>query len=216
MDLVIIGAGGFGREVLDVARDSAASSCSEDLRLRFRGFVDDGSPDLQRLERIGADYLGSSTELARLRGAAYVVGVGNPKVRAQLAARADEAGLIATTLVHPSATIGADVTLGPGTVIAAGVRITTNVRIGRHVHLNLNATVGHDAVLEDFATVNPLAAISGDVVLKQGATIGTTACVNQGLCVGSEAVVGAGAAVVKNVEPATTVVGVPARALGQR
>src|SRR5690606_23972803 len=109
-----IGAGGFGREVLDVARVSGASSNSEDLRLRFLGFIDDGSPDFKRLERIGADYLGSSAELARLRGVAYVVGVGNPKVRSQLANRADEAGLIATTLVHPSATIGGDVTLGPG------------------------------------------------------------------------------------------------------
>src|SRR5690606_21445806 len=117
--------------------------------------------------------------------------------------------------MHPAATLGGDVEVGPGTVICAGVRITTNIRIGRHVHVNLNSTVGHDTLVEDFVTINPLAAISGDVVLRRGVMVGTTACINQGIEVGVDGVVGSGAAVVRDVESGTTVVGVPARPLGR-
>lgn len=215
MELVIIGAGGFGREVLDVVQAFDLLGASAGERRVCLGFIDDGIVDGDRLERVGSTHLGGSDDLHRFKGARFVVGVGDPAVRERLAARAVDAGLTpAPPLVHPTATLGADVTLGHGTVICAGVRVTTNVRVGEHVHLNINATIGHDAALEDYVTVNPLAAISGDVTLRRGSTVGTTACINQGLGVGAGAVVGSGAAVVKDVPAGATVVGVPARERG--
>lgn len=216
MDLVIIGAGGFGREVLDVVQAVDLLGASADVRRNCLGFIDDGIVDGDRLDRIDSTHLGGSDDLPRFEGARFVVGVGNPAVREQLAARAVDAGLVPLpALVHPDATIGADVTLGDGSVVCAGVRVTTNVRVGEHVHLNINSTVGHDAIIEDYVTVNPLAAISGDVRLGRGVTVGTTACVNQGLAVGAGAVVGSGAAAVKDTRAGVTVVGVPARERGQ-
>lgn len=211
VDLVIVGAGGFGREVLDVARAMDLHGSTEERRVNFRGFIDD-APDADRLERIGARHLGGLGVLNSHTGAHFVVGVGAPDVRERLVQAALSAGLApAPALVHPHATLGADVVLGVGTVVCAGVRVTTNVRVGEHVHVNLNATVGHDAALEDYVTVNPLAAVSGDVRLGRGVTVGTTACVNQGLSVGARAVVGSGAAVIRDVPTGATVVGVPAR-----
>ncbi len=67
--------------------------------------------------------------------------------------------------MHPSVTMGAEVTVGAGSVLCAGARITTNIVLGRHVHVNLNATIGHDTVVGDYVSLNPLASISGDCVL---------------------------------------------------
>ena len=215
MDLVIIGAGGFGREVLDVAREMDLHGSTAGRRVDVLGFIDD-DPDLDRLGRIKAEHLGGVSTLPEYAGASFVVGVGDPVVRERLAAAAAASGLTpAHRLLHPSASIGDDVKIGAGSIICAGVRVTTNVRIGTHVHLNLNATVGHDAVVEDYVTVNPLAAVSGDVLLRRGSMVGTTACVNQGLEVGTGAIVGAGAAVIRDVTAGRTVVGVPARERGQ-
>lgn len=207
--LIIIGAGGFGREVNDVV--AAVNDASSQTVWDLLGFVDDGHVHLDRLGRIGTRHLGTTAALTDHSNAWFVVGVGNPRVRRLLADRAYAAGLRAATLIHPTATLGKDVVIGEGSIICSHVSITTNIRIGRHVQLNLNCTVGHEAVLHDYATVFPGATISGEVVLEEDVTVGTNAAVIQGLRVGQGSFVGAGAAVVREVPPGVTVVGVPAR-----
>ena len=111
--LVIIGAGGFGREVLDIVDAINAQRPSYE----FLGFLDDGDVRTDLLARLEAAHLGSSASLAGLE-ASYVIGIGNGAVRRALAATAP-AGR-AVNLVHPAATIGRDARLGVGVIIAAG------------------------------------------------------------------------------------------------
>jgi sugar O-acyltransferase (sialic acid O-acetyltransferase NeuD family) len=181
------------------------------------GVVDDGVTDLNRdrLAARGVPFLGTTVDfLSTSDGSvSYVVGIGSPAVRRRVAARFDEAGLAAATLVHPSATCGAVSVLGPGTVVCAGVTISTNVRLGRHVHVNPNATIGHDTVVEDYVSLNPLAGISGDCVIESDVLIGVGGIVLNGLRVGQGATLGGAACAVRDVAPGTTVVGVPARPL---
>jgi sugar O-acyltransferase (sialic acid O-acetyltransferase NeuD family) len=206
--VVIVGAGGFGREVLDIVDAVNAAGGA----LVCLGYLDDGAVDHELLRRRGVELLGPSSALDRI-DAAYVLGIGSGAVRRKLAAMLDSIGAEAATLVHPAATVGGDSHLSPGCIVTAGARVTTNIRLGRHTQLHVNSTVGHDSVLHDFVSVYPGATVSGSVVLAEGVTVGTGANVLPGLHVGAEAFVGAGAVVTRDVAPGATVVGSPARQL---
>lgn len=208
--LAIIGAGGHGREVLDVVRAINAADPTWD----FVGFVAADEPDADILGRLGARWLGTLDDYLRSPLAQmYVAGIGDGPTRRRVVERIDARGLQAVTLVHPTVTVGADTEMSEGTVLFPHVSITTNVRLGRHVHVNRGSTIGHDCLVGDFVTAHPLAALSGAVNVGPAVTLGAHSCVLQGLQVGAEATVGAGAVVTHDVGSGTTVVGVPARPL---
>jgi sugar O-acyltransferase (sialic acid O-acetyltransferase NeuD family) len=216
--LVVIGAGGHGREVLDVVEALNAVQ----PRFDVVGVVADVA-DVDLLARRGATYLGSVDELleGRLEATAepvnLVVAIGSAVTRSLLVGRVEAApALVGRTrwvpaLVHPAATVGADVELGDGVVVAAGGRITTNVRIGRHAQINVNAVVSHDGRLGDHVTLSPGVLINGSVTIGPGAFLGTAAVVTPGRSIGAGSVIGAGAVVVDDVPPGVTAIGVPAR-----
>ena len=207
LPIVIVGCGGFGREVHDVVD---ALGAAWDLV----GYVDDDpSPvNVALVERRGARVIGGTSWFAGAPPETrYVIGIGSGSTRRRLDERLTAAGFEAAVLVHPTATVGADVRLGPGTVLCAGVRLTTNIETGRHVHVNLNSTVGHDVRIGDYVTINPLVAVSGSVTLGDEVTMGTHSAILQGLTVGARSVAGAGACVVKDVPADVVVKGVPAR-----
>ncbi len=205
-DLVIVGAGGHGRETLDIVE----AINEQTPTWNFVGFVDDGEVVTERLERRGAQVLGPTGEL-RDMDAHYVIGIGESGVRAQMDATLTGWGLEAATLVHPLASVASDNKLGHGVLLAAGARITTNVTLGRHVHLNVNAVVSHDCALGDHVTVSPGVHLNGEVSVGNRVFFGTGAIVAPGVSIGDDAIIGAGAVVVRDVPNAVTVMGVPGR-----
>lgn len=205
--LAIIGAGGFGREVVDVVD---AINADTGPQIDLLGFAADGHPDPAMLQAWDMPYLGAPDAIAGLdEDSEYVIAIGDPLTRSQVSEKV--AGRACRPLVHPSSTSGRHVEIGRGTVICSHVSITSDIRIGDHVHVNLNSTIGHDAVLEDYVTVSPLCAISGNVTLERGVFLGTGVTINPGVTIGAGAVVGSGSVVVKEVPPGVTVVGIPAR-----
>ena len=210
--LVVVGAGGFGRETLDVVSAVNGERPTPDFDLL--GVVDSHpSPaNLALLEQMGVPWLGTVEEwLAKGPTANYVIGIGNPVVRHRVCAMFAAEGLQAATLIHPTAVIGSLSVIGAGSVVCAGAQISTNVVLGDHVHINPSVTIGHDSRILDFASINPGAVVSGDVFVGSRVFVGAGAVVLQGLRVGDGAVIGASACVVKDVESNRTVKGVPAR-----
>ena len=220
--LVIVGAGGFGREVHHVVE--AMNTAGSDLELI--GYVDDLATSDDLLARLGTSRLGGVDVLCAAQVASdrdqaidpdvgYVIAIGAGAVRRTLDERLTAAGRQALTLIHPMATVGGDNRIADGCILTAGSRVTTNITLGRHTQLHVNSTIGHDSVLDDFVSVYPGATVSGNVHLGEGVTIGTGANVLPGVSIGAGAFVGAGAVVTADVEPGVTVVGVPARPITQ-
>jgi sugar O-acyltransferase (sialic acid O-acetyltransferase NeuD family) len=203
--LVIVGAGGHGRETLDVVEACNAVSSTYD----FVGFCALDA-DLDLVQRRGTKVLGD-VEVLRDLDASYVIGIGTSETRRDIDAQIAGFGREAVTLAHPAASLGSDLRLASGVILAAGARVTTNVTLGRHTHVNVNAVVSHDCEVGDYVTLSPGVLVNGTVTLGEGVFLGTGAVVLPGRSIGPWAKIGAGAVVTEDVSAGQTVVGVPAR-----
>jgi sugar O-acyltransferase (sialic acid O-acetyltransferase NeuD family) len=202
--LLILGAGGHGRAVADLAH-----TCG----FTVAGFTDRspsaGGP--------GAPVLGTDAELAALIRPQQihggVVGVGNTALarRAQLHEVLVIAGVPQPTLVHPRAVASPSVEIGAGSVVFAGCVLGSGVRIGVNAVLYSAVIVEHECAIGDHAYLSPGVVLSGQVAIERGAFLGAGAVVLPGVRIGANAVVAAGAVVTENVDAGQTVMGVPAR-----
>jgi len=203
---VIIGAGGFARETLDVVE--AINAVEE--RWDFLGFLDDNKVDDPLITRRGAQILGTTEFLEKLE-CEYVIAIADPSARARIDDLATRLRRVPATLIHPATAVGTENRIAPGMIAMAVSSVTTNVTVGRHAQINPGATVGHDAVLGAYVSLYPGARVGGNVILEDAVTVGAGACVIQGLRVGSGAFIGAGAVVTRDVPASSVVVGIPAR-----
>ena len=205
-ELVIYGAGGMGQEVADLAQAAGR---------HVLGFVDD-RPGLPGQKILDLPVLGDRSWLVGKEVPVFVA-VGAPAARRRVCQALAGLGVQEPpALVHPTAYVGLDCEVGAGSVIAATATVTADVQVGRFVIVNIGATVSHNSRLADFATVAPGVHLAGSTTVGEGADIGIGSCSIQGLGIGAWSVVGAGAAVIRDVEANTTVVGCPARVISSR
>ena len=147
----------------------------------------------------------------------FLVAVGYPQSRRTVHDLATGLGAVAAdAIVHPDASVGCTARFEIGVVVMGQTWISPGTGFGCHTHVGYGATVGHDTQLGAFCSVMPGACIGGDVQIGEGVLVGANATVLQGLTIGDGAVIGAGAVVTRDVEPGSTVVGVPARATEAR
>ena len=210
--LVILGAGGCARDILDAVEAINSAAPQFDML----GFIVDapyGSPG-ELVNDI--PILGDFTWLERYPNTWVVGGVGASDLRKRMVQRAAKLGVKFATLVHPSVLQTRWAKFGVGTVVLGRCFLSNQIRVGDHVHISYHCTVGHDAILDDYVSIAPGVHVSGNVHLKEGANIGTGANIIEKKTIGAWSIVGAGSTVVKDVPANSTVVGVPARVIKER
>jgi len=202
--LVLWGAGGHGKVVLDAGRSQGSFESIV--------FIDD------RHRELGSSFmlcsiLGGSEALSSLRGCSFLISIGDNTLRARCYSIAVSQGMVPATLVHPTAIIAPSVRIGQGTVVMPGVIVNAGTIIGENCILNTGAIVEHDCQIADHVHISPRVVLGGGVCIGAFAHIGIGAVVLPGAAVGEESVVGAGSVVLREAPAKCTVVGVPAKVL---
>lgn len=226
-ELIIIGAGGFGREVLMMALDNPAYG----MHWRIKGFLDSRGGILhtfatrseelpyameysqEKRDHYRRDYpvLGDPLTYAPKMDDVFICAQGAPTDRRQFCEPIIVKGGHFIRLVHPLAAVSAFASIGPGSIIGLYASVAPDVRIGRCVTVGSYTSLGHDVTISDWAEIGSKCALAGRVSVGEAARVHTGAIVLPGIDVGSHSTVGAGSVVFGNVRAGTTVMGNPAR-----
>jgi sugar O-acyltransferase (sialic acid O-acetyltransferase NeuD family) len=207
--LVIIGAGGFGREVLEWARQCPAYRREWEIA----GFLDDNPRALSGFPHLQLPILGDTRSYQPRPEQVFICAMGKPALRALMRRRLGEKGGRFTRVIHESCRIGSRVDLAAGVVLCPGVVLTCDIGIGANSALNIHTAVGHDAVIGADCQLSSYCDITGHVCLGDGVFLGSRVSVIPGRRVGDGAVLGAGSVVIADVPPRVTVFGNPARVI---
>lgn len=207
--LLIIGAGGFGREVLQWAQDIQAQG---NVDWEVGGFLDTNRRALDDFD-IDLPVAGCPESWQPQAGDRFVCAIGDPSIRLRLCRKLVERGAEFVSLIHPTAIVGARCQIGRGTILCPGTTVTVDASIGDFVILNVRSCVGHDARVGDGCTINDFCDITGNSKLGEGVFLGSHSSITPSVRVGDFARVGAGSVVVRPVRARTTVIGATAKRL---
>lgn len=206
-NIIIIGAGGFGREVqwlIDRINQ-------KEHTWYILGYVDDGIKKGTLIDGYpvlgGIDYLTECVEKVAL-----VCAIGSVRTRKKVINAIKEMGKFEfPNLIDPSVYMSGRIEMGEGNIICTGNILTVDIKIGDFNIINLDCTVGHDAVVNSFVTIYPSVNISGCVTVGENTELGTGSHIIQGISIGHDTIIGAGAVVIRDIPDKCTAVGSPAK-----
>lgn len=214
MDLYgIVGAGGFGREVIPLANKNLRMVSQGNFRLVF---IDDG--DVAKNVN-GYDVLTTEKFLAQKAGERFFnIAIGNSRIREKVCNILLDGGARPFSISASNAVVLDGNELAEGSILCPFSMVTSNTRIGKFFHANIYSYVAHDCEIGDFVTFAPSVKCNGNVRIESHAYIGTGAVIKQGtpehpIVIGEGAAVGMGAVVTKSVPAGAVVVGNPAKPL---
>jgi len=198
--VVVFGAGGHAKVVVDVLRSSGAEVLACAVPSGGAGTIA-GAPviDEDAADRLLDD------------GAGAFVAIGDNVLRSRIADRLRGGGRQLVNAISPTAYLAEDAVLGTGVLIAPNVAINAATRIGDDVIVNTGATVDHDNVVGAAAHIAPGCHLAGDVHVGRRAFLGVGTAVIPGIRIGDDALVGAGSVVIRDVEAGARAWGNPAR-----
>lgn len=198
MRLLVVGAGGHAKVVLDAAL-LAGFEIAGVIGQEGGASALLGIPVTHDIDAIAAD--------------AFIVAIGDNAARAEEFARLSDLGMTPVSVIHPSAVIAPSATISTGTFVAAGAIVNPEAVIGDNAILNTGCTIDHDCLVGDHALIGPTASLCGAVRIGAGTLVGAGASVVPGATVGEWSVVGAGSAVTGDLPARSVCVGAPAAAI---
>lgn len=205
-DLVIIGAGGFGRETQAMVDEINEVTPT----WNFIGFIADSS-DGPTPE--GFEVLGNVEYLKHMDPKPYaVIAIASAAARERIANECAAAGIPFATLIHPTVRMkGALCTVGEGSILCENVVLAVNSHVGKHCIMNMSCGLGHDTVIDDFVSMMSETITGGDTHIGTRCYFGLRCTVINQLDIAPDCTFGAGAVVVKDAAVPGTYVGVPAK-----
>ncbi|MDY3359394.1 MAG: acetyltransferase [Clostridium celatum] len=205
-NLVIIGAGGVGREVSLIVQQINEI----DPTWNMIGFIDDNVDNWGKVIN-GYSIIGGVDSLDFLTQDHYVViAIANYEAKKRIVNRLKGRFKFAT-IIHPKVWIHDFMTLGEGSIVYEGVILTANIEIGKHVIISPKCGIGHDSIVKDYVSLLWNVNISGNDLIEEGVMMGSGSTVIQGKTIGQGSTIGAGAVVINDISKYSTAVGVPAK-----
>jgi sugar O-acyltransferase (sialic acid O-acetyltransferase NeuD family) len=203
--IIIVGAGGFGREVLQWARHAWPEHVA-----KIAGFL---SEDPTKLNGHGTNLpiLGSPEDFGPRPTDGLLLAIGIPRVRRQVAERLEARGARFLTLIHPTAIVADTAEVGLGTVICPYAIVSDSVRLGRFVLVNYHASLAHDASAGEFSILSPYSGLGGNASIEVDVFLSMHVTVGPRVHVASGAVVSANSCVLQHSPPNSMIYGVPGR-----
>lgn len=207
-NLVIIGAGGYGREVYCVARESLGYG--EDFTIK--GYLDDNINALQSFSNY-PPIIGTVRDYEPQQGDLFICAIGNPAIKRYCVESLLKKGATFTTLIHKEAHISMNTIIGIGCIICRDAILSCDVSVGDYVTFQSYATIGHDAKIGSFCQFNSFSFMGGGSEVGNNTTMNVGAILHPYKKIGNNCIVGAGSVVIKNVKDGNTVYGNPAKIL---
>jgi sugar O-acyltransferase (sialic acid O-acetyltransferase NeuD family) len=204
--VVIVGAGGLGKDVADYVEDISKVDSSTMLA----GIIDDDETKLSSFRH--RPYFTSTIDNYKAEIDHYFfVAVGNPKVKKELVSKLSKFSLPFCSLIHPRSYISKNSTIEEGSLVAPFAVVSAQATVGTHCVLNIFSSCCHDSSMGDYTVLSPYATLNGNVRTEEGCFLGTHATIAPTITLGAWSVVGASATVLHDVVQRQTVVGTPAK-----
>ena len=206
-NIIIVGAGGFGREVYLWAKDSF-----DFTKYQIKGFLSKNKSDLDNFD-IKVRIIGDPDYYEIKENDRFLFAIGDIDVKKHLVTKLKEKGAKFLTLIHPTAIVANTAKIGQGVIICPFVTVSDNVQLGDFVMMNIYSSCGHDAKVGKYCILSPYATLNGFVVLEDEVFLGTHATVIAHKKVGYQSKVSANSVVMRDVQPNKIVFGVPGKAI---
>lgn len=206
--LIIIGAGGFAREVCDML-PSMRGFCDE---WRFKGFLD-GTARLEEsaYKILQAPVLGDIASYRIQNEDVFACAIGDPLVKEQVTHIVEEKGGKFINLIHKTATISDSAVLGTGNILCKYSSVNANAWLGNYIMVNNFSQIAHDAKIGSYTSIMCYVDITGGVIVGEKTFWGSGARALPHSKIGAKSLIGAGSLVLKRVNEGQHVLGVPAK-----
>jgi sugar O-acyltransferase (sialic acid O-acetyltransferase NeuD family) len=206
-NILIVGAGAFGRDVFQFVRDTFLTRDG----YRLTGFLDDARPPMGPFG-LDVEVIGTPSNYRVEETDRFLVAVGDPKIHRDLTAQIAGHGGKFLTLIHPTAYVATTAEVGEGNILAPFTFVGPNAILAAHVVLNRYASVGHDARIGEHSILCPYATVNGRAVLSEGVFLGSHSTITPRIRVGPDSKIAAGSVVYQDVPEHGLAVGNPAKA----